>query len=81
MQTKLQKERARTGWTLEKVAAVAGVSTAQVSRIEKAGVKTAAVAARIQHMFGNSLTLHDICLPFGIPKITRRATPKRRKAA
>lgn len=81
MQTKFQKERARSGWTLEQVAEKAGVSAAQVNRIEKNGVAAAAVPARIQRMFGKCLSMEDICLPHGIPKISRRAAPKRRKAA
>ena len=63
MKTPLKVERERRGWTLEYVAKQVGVSGAQVSRIENEGVRATEIPQRISLLFGNAVTLEQICAP------------------
>ncbi len=60
MASALREERERRGWTLDFIAKRVGVSSAQISRIENEGVRSAKTAKAISELFGN-LTLEQVC--------------------
>jgi transcriptional regulator with XRE-family HTH domain len=55
----MRQERERRGWTLDYIARQVGVSSAQISRIESEGVRSAETAQAIASLL--DLPLDDIC--------------------